>query len=48
MRAIALEGTVSGEHGIGMGKKATLAKEVGPETMGDMKTLNRHSTQTGF
>lgn len=40
-KAIEMEGTVSGEHGIGLGKKHCLVKEVGPETIGVMKTLKR-------
>ncbi|OAQ72561.1 glycolate oxidase, subunit GlcD [Pochonia chlamydosporia 170] len=37
--AIALEGTVSGEHGIGLGKKHCLAKELDGATLGVMKAL---------
>ncbi|KKY17801.1 putative d-lactate dehydrogenase [Phaeomoniella chlamydospora] len=40
-RAIDMEGTVSGEHGIGLGKKHCLAKELGPETIAFMQTLKR-------
>ncbi|CAH0057764.1 unnamed protein product [Clonostachys solani] len=39
MRALEMEGTVSGEHGIGLGKKISLYKELGPETIGVMKAL---------
>ncbi|KAL7912021.1 FAD-binding domain-containing protein [Trichoderma velutinum] len=38
-RAIEMEGTVSGEHGIGLGKKDCLLKELGPSTIGVMKAL---------
>ncbi|CAM1508624.1 Fc.00g054720.m01.CDS01 [Cosmosporella sp. VM-42] len=38
-RALEMEGTVSGEHGIGLGKKHCLMKELGPETIGVMKAL---------
>ncbi|PHH87865.1 hypothetical protein CDD83_8306 [Cordyceps sp. RAO-2017] len=37
--ALDMEGTVSGEHGIGMGKKHCLAKEVDASTLGVMKAL---------
>ncbi|KAL6873111.1 FAD-binding domain-containing protein [Trichoderma novae-zelandiae] len=38
-RAVEMEGTVSGEHGIGIGKKASLLKELGPTTVGVMKAM---------
>ncbi|OAQ91965.1 glycolate oxidase, subunit GlcD [Purpureocillium lilacinum] len=38
-KALELEGTVSGEHGIGLGKKHCLAKELDPSTIGVMKAL---------
>ncbi|KAL7815279.1 FAD-binding domain-containing protein [Trichoderma aethiopicum] len=38
-RAIEMEGTVTGEHGIGIGKKECLIKELGPTTIGVMKAL---------
>ncbi|KAE8396096.1 hypothetical protein BDV23DRAFT_144323 [Aspergillus alliaceus] len=41
-RAVEMEGTVSGEHGIGLGKKECLLEELGPETVGVMRTL-KHS-----
>ncbi|KAL3487599.1 hypothetical protein BJX62DRAFT_213380 [Aspergillus germanicus] len=40
-RAIEMEGTVSGEHGIGLGKKECLLEELGPETIAVMRTLKR-------
>ncbi|KAL9565159.1 hypothetical protein ACKAV7_010804 [Fusarium commune] len=49
VRALEMEGTVSGEHGIGLGKKKQcLKKELGPATIGIMKaikdTLDPHRT----
>jgi D-lactate dehydrogenase (cytochrome) len=38
-RALEMEGTCTGEHGIGIGKKASLVKELGPETIDVMKKL---------
>jgi D-lactate dehydrogenase (cytochrome) len=40
-RALEMEGTVSGEHAIGIGKKGCLAQEVGEDTMGVMRALKR-------
>ncbi|KAB8078783.1 hypothetical protein BDV29DRAFT_187687 [Aspergillus leporis] len=40
-RAVEMEGTVSGEHGIGLGKKECLLEELGPGTIGVMRTLKR-------
>ncbi len=39
--AIALEGTVSGEHGIGLVKKPLLMKEFGPQTMEVFKKVKK-------
>lgn len=39
--ALLMEGTVSGEHGIGLGKRYCLEKELGPTTIAVMKTLKR-------
>ncbi|KIY01276.1 uncharacterized protein Z520_02828 [Fonsecaea multimorphosa CBS 102226] len=39
LEALEMEGTVSGEHGIGLGKKHCLMKELGPVTVGVMKAL---------
>ncbi|KAL7925130.1 hypothetical protein ACQKWADRAFT_285132 [Trichoderma austrokoningii] len=38
-RAVEMEGTVTGEHGIGIGKKNGLIKELGLPTIGVMKAL---------
>ncbi|KAF8642654.1 hypothetical protein AX16_009454 [Volvariella volvacea WC 439] len=40
-RAIALEGTCTGEHGVGLGKKEYLVEELGPGTVELMKTIKR-------
>ena len=42
MKALELEGTCTGEHGVGLGKKKYLAQEYGPEAvalMGELKAL---------
>jgi len=38
-RALEMEGTCTGEHGIGIGKKTALLWEVGPDTLGVMKAI---------
>ncbi|WPH01710.1 Hypothetical protein R9X50_00456200 [Acrodontium crateriforme] len=38
-RALDMEGTCTGEHGIGIGKKASLVKELGQDTINVMKKL---------
>lgn len=40
-RALEMEGTVSGEHAIGIGKKESLLDELGEGTIGLMQTLKR-------
>ncbi|KAJ5733933.1 hypothetical protein N7493_002719 [Penicillium malachiteum] len=40
-RALEMEGTVSGEHGIGLGKKGYLKEELGESTLQFMKALKR-------
>jgi D-lactate dehydrogenase (cytochrome) len=40
-KALEMEGTVSGEHAIGIGKKECLRDELGKETIGVMKTLKK-------
>ncbi|PYH94027.1 D-lactate dehydrogenase [Aspergillus ellipticus CBS 707.79] len=40
-RALEMEGTVSGEHGIGIGKKGYLEEELGATTMQMMRALKR-------
>ncbi|KAI0019069.1 glycolate oxidase [Xylariomycetidae sp. FL0641] len=38
-RALEMEGTCTGEHSIGWGKKASLLKEVGPDTLAVMRQI---------
>lgn len=38
-RALEMEGTCTGEHGIGLGKKGSLVKELGLDTIGVMKKI---------
>ncbi|TQS31805.1 hypothetical protein Golomagni_07902 [Golovinomyces magnicellulatus] len=40
-RAIEMEGTCTGEHSIGWGKKESLLLELGPETIDIMRTIKR-------
>lgn len=40
-RALEMDGTVSGEHGIGLGKKSCLEKELGSVTIDVMRRLKR-------
>ncbi|KAK2462670.1 hypothetical protein APHAL10511_005286 [Amanita phalloides] len=40
-RAIALDGTCTGEHGVGIGKKKYLVEELGEGTVGLMKTIKK-------
>ncbi|KAI9785650.1 MAG: hypothetical protein M1816_008273 [Peltula sp. TS41687] len=40
-RALQMEGTCTGEHGIGLGKKGYLIKELGPDTIGVMKSIKQ-------
>jgi D-lactate dehydrogenase (cytochrome) len=40
-RALDMEGTCTGEHGVGLGKQAWLAKELGPDVIELMKNLKR-------
>ncbi|KAF8877514.1 FAD-linked oxidase-like protein [Infundibulicybe gibba] len=40
-RAIALDGTCTGEHGVGIGKRGYLVEELGAGTVGLMKTVKR-------
>ncbi|PQE13444.1 glycolate oxidase protein [Rutstroemia sp. NJR-2017a WRK4] len=41
VRALQMEGTVTGEHGIGIGKKESLLMEVGLDTLGVMKSIKQ-------
>ncbi|KAI9760573.1 MAG: hypothetical protein M1835_000143, partial [Candelina submexicana] len=38
-RALEMEGTCTGEHGIGLGKKESLVKELGLDTIGVMRSI---------
>lgn len=38
-RALEMEGTCTGEHGIGLGKKDSLMKELGLDTINVMKSI---------
>jgi D-lactate dehydrogenase (cytochrome) len=40
-RAIAMDGTCTGEHGVGIGKKEYLTRELGPGTVAFMRRLKR-------
>jgi D-lactate dehydrogenase (cytochrome) len=40
-RALEMEGTCTGEHGIGLGKKDSLLKELGIDTIGVMSSIKR-------
>ncbi|KAG9244270.1 D-lactate dehydrogenase [Calycina marina] len=40
-RALEMEGTCTGEHGIGIGKKEALLAEVGPDTLNVMKSIKQ-------
>lgn len=40
-RALDMEGTCTGEHGVGWGKKESLLWEVGPDTLDVMRTLKQ-------
>ncbi|KAJ5594297.1 uncharacterized protein N7459_000505 [Penicillium hispanicum] len=40
-RALDMEGSCTGEHGVGLGKKGSLKKELGLETIGVMRSVKR-------
>lgn len=42
-RALAMEGTCTGEHGVGIGKKEYLYEELGPGTVDLMKQIKSPS-----
>jgi D-lactate dehydrogenase (cytochrome) len=42
-RAIALDGTCTGEHGVGVGKVEYMSEELGEGTVGLMETVKRNS-----
>lgn len=39
--ALEMEGTCTGEHGIGLGKKESLVQELGADTIGVMQQIKR-------
>jgi D-lactate dehydrogenase (cytochrome) len=40
-RAIRMEGTCTGEHGVGMGKQGSLRKELGDDVMDVMRDIKK-------
>ncbi|KAJ5668264.1 FAD-binding type 2 [Penicillium maclennaniae] len=40
-RALEMDGSCTGEHGVGLGKKGSLKKELGPETIDVMRSIKR-------
>ncbi|CRG82882.1 D-lactate dehydrogenase (cytochrome) [Talaromyces islandicus] len=40
-RALEMEGSCTGEHGIGLGKKESLVNELGPDTINIMRSIKR-------
>ncbi|KAI2943882.1 hypothetical protein CBS147321_4480 [Aspergillus niger] len=40
-RALEMEGSCTGEHGVGLGKKDSLKKELGPATIGIMRSIKK-------
>ncbi|KAI9368813.1 hypothetical protein BJX61DRAFT_196361 [Aspergillus egyptiacus] len=40
-RALDMEGSCTGEHGVGLGKKSSLKKELGPNTIGIMRNVKK-------
>ncbi|GAQ04756.1 D-lactate dehydrogenase [cytochrome], mitochondrial [Aspergillus lentulus] len=40
-RALEMEGSCTGEHGVGLGKKASLKKELGPATLDVMRSIKK-------
>ncbi|KAK3052547.1 D-lactate ferricytochrome c oxidoreductase [Extremus antarcticus] len=47
-RALEMEGTCTGEHGVGVGKKASLVKELGEETVEVMRGVKRSVDPNGI
>lgn len=43
-RALAMDGTVTGEHGVGLKKREFLREEVGEDTISAMRKVNMHSS----
>jgi FAD/FMN-containing dehydrogenase len=40
-KAISLDGTCTGEHGIGLGKRALMEEEIGPAGIAVMRSIKR-------
>ncbi|RAL10613.1 FAD-binding oxidoreductase [Aspergillus homomorphus CBS 101889] len=40
-RALEMEGSCTGEHGVGLGKKGSLVKELGPDTIDVMRSIKQ-------
>ncbi|PYH44922.1 FAD-binding oxidoreductase [Aspergillus saccharolyticus JOP 1030-1] len=40
-RALEMEGSCTGEHGVGLGKKSSLKKELGPDTIDVMRSIKQ-------
>ena len=47
-RALEMEGTCTGEHGVGLGKKGSLVKELGEETVGIMRRIKASLDPSGL
>ncbi|KAJ6483987.1 FAD-linked oxidase-like protein [Mycena sanguinolenta] len=48
VRAISLDGTCTGEHGVGLGKREFLVEELGPGTVALMKAIKRTVDPAGL
>jgi D-lactate dehydrogenase (cytochrome) len=47
-RALAMEGTCTGEHGVGIGKREKLVKELGPRAVGVMAAIKNAMDPAGI
>ena len=45
-RAIAMDGTVTGEHGVGLKKREYIREELGEETVDAMRKVSSHSLES--